>query len=125
MTTNLKIGSAGVVVAAVALLLLQPGKVQAHPQLVGRWASVAPPASNMSYTFDPGVYIGDGIWRGTFTIYWANNPIGGGCYELRLLHGTQGVISVRDGINTGAVGVGDIDVGAERVLNLKGVIYRP
>jgi hypothetical protein len=125
MSTNLKLGSAGVVAAAVALLLLQPGKVQAHPQLVGHWASVAPPNSNMSYTFDPGMYIGDGIWRGTFTIYWANNPIGHGHYELRVLHGTQGVLSVRDGINQGSIGVGDIDLGTTRVLNLKGVTYRP
>jgi hypothetical protein len=124
MSTIRKVGSAGVVVAAVALLLLQAGEVQAHPQLVGRWAAVAPPNSNMSYTFDPGMYIGDGIWRGTFTIYWANNPIGCGNYEIRILHGTFGVLSVRDGINNGSIGVGDIDVGT-RVLNLKGVTYRP
>ena len=124
MSINLKVGSAGVIVAAVALLLLQPAKVQAHPQLVGSWASVAPPNSNMSYTFDPGVYIGDGIWRGRFTIYWANNPISCGHYELRLFSGTRGMLSVRDGINQGAIGVGDIDLAA-KILNLKGVTYRP
>jgi hypothetical protein len=124
MSTPFKVGSAGVVCAAIALLLLQPGTVQAHPQLVGRWTAVAPPNSNMSYTFDPGEYIGDGVWRGTFTIYWANNPISCGSYELRMLRGTYGVLSVRDGPNHGSVGVGDVDVGIG-AMNLKGLTYRP
>jgi hypothetical protein len=124
MSTRFKVGGAGVVFAAVALLLLQPGNVQAHPQLVGRWASVSPPNSNMSYTFDPGEYIGDGIWRGPFTIYWANNPISCGFYEIRILNGTYGTISVRDGPLHGAISIGSIDVGT-RILTLKGVTYRP
>jgi hypothetical protein len=78
----------------------------------------------MSYTFDPGQYVGDGIWRGTFNIYWANNPISHGCYELRMLQGCQGTISVRDGPLQGAIAIGYIDVAAG-VLVIKGVTYRP
>ena len=113
------------VVAAVALLLLQPGEVQAHPQMVGRWVSVDPANANMSYNFDPGDYIGNGVWRGTFTIFWANNPISNGCYELRMLNGTYGVLGVTDGPSRGMVGIGSIDVGTNKVLVLKGVTYRP
>jgi hypothetical protein len=125
MNTHFKAGSVGMVIAAVALLLLQPAMVQAHPQLVGRWVAVAPPNSNMSFTFEPGEYFGSGLWRGTFTIYWANNPISNGCYEVRLLNGTQGTISVRDGVRYhGNVGIGDIDVGT-RIMIIDGTSYRP
>jgi hypothetical protein len=125
MRNRFKVASAAAVLAAVALLLLQPGKVQAHPQLVGTWTSVAPPNANLSYSFDPGEYIGAGIWRGTFTVYWANNPISCGFYELRMGHGTYGAISLRDGVRPpGGVLVGDVDVGT-KVMSLKGVTYRP
>jgi hypothetical protein len=120
-----KVGSAAILCAALALLLLQPGKAQAHPQLIGTWNSVAPSNYNMSYTFDPGQYIGAGIWRGTFTLYWANNPVSCGFYEIRIGYGTSGAISLRDGVAPpGGVLVGEIDIGT-RVMNLKGVIYRP
>jgi hypothetical protein len=107
----------------VALLLLQPGKAQAHPQLAGRWFATAPPNLNMSFEFAPGQYIGDGIWRGHYILYWANDPIAGGDYEFRLMNGTQGTLNLQDGILVDRR-TGEVDVGT-RVMTLKGATYRP
>jgi hypothetical protein len=111
------------VALALALQLWQPGKAQAHPQLVGRWFGTTPPNLNMSFEFACGTYIGDGIWRGTFTIYWANDPISTGDYELRVFRGTEGTLGLRDGVLANPR-FGVVDLGT-RLLYLKGATYRP
>jgi hypothetical protein len=124
MRTFVKLGVAGVVVASVTLLLFQPTPVQAHPRLMGPWKSVSPANINKAYVFEPGVYVGDGIWRGPCTLYVEDMYIGCGSWELRMREGTQGTLSIRDGINQGFVHVGMVDLGTREVI-LKGVLYRP
>jgi hypothetical protein len=125
MSTKLRVGSLGLLFATAAILLMQPSAVQAHPLLVGTWASVAPPNANMSYAFEPGCYVGAGIWRGNCTVLWANNPISNGVWELRIHDGMRGSLSIRDGdVHMGGTSIGIIDLGT-RELTLKGLTYRP
>jgi hypothetical protein len=125
MNTRFAVASAVAALAAVALLLL-PGKVQAHPRLIGTWNSVYPADAEMAYTFEPGAYIGAGVWRGKFTVFCGNMPISNGCYELRMCDGTKGTIMLQDGVPPpGGILVGNIDVGTTRVMTVKGVTYRP
>ena len=111
------------VVAVMAILILQPGKAEAHPVLQGRWFSVAPANANMSYEFGPGEYLGAGIWKGTFNVYLGNVQISCGTYELRMVAGTLGTIGLIDGHMANAR-VATIDVG-NRTMIFYGVVYRP
>jgi hypothetical protein len=125
MKTRFAVVGTAAFLAAVTLLLLQPGKVQAHPRLIGTWNSMEPEHADMSYAFDPGAYIGAGVWRGNFTVFCGGIPISNGCYELRLTDGTKATIMLRDGVPPpGGILVGNIDVGT-RVMTVKGVTYRP
>ena len=125
MKTRFAVASSLAALASVALLLL-PGEVQAHPRLIGTWNSVEPANAEMTYTFEPGAYIGAGVWRGNFTVFCGNMPISNGCYELRMTDGTKGTIMLRDGVPPpGGILVGNIDVGTTRVMTVKGVTYRP
>jgi hypothetical protein len=123
MSTRFGPSSLAVLVAVVALLFLQPGKAQAHPQLTGRWFATAPPNVNMSFDFAPGQYIGDGIWRGTFTLYWANQFVSCGDYELRVLNGNWATLGLRDG-SLANQRMGEVDLG-NKVMTIKGATYRP
>jgi hypothetical protein len=123
MTAHFSRKISAAVLAGAALLLLQPGQTQAHPQMAGRWISKAPPNANMSYEFAPGRYLGAGVWRGTFTIFWANNPISCGHYELVMYYGTKGILTLRDG-PLDLIDAANIDVGT-RIMVLKGVTYSP
>jgi hypothetical protein len=123
MSARLNLNILAVIFGVVALLFLQPGKAQAHPQLAGRWFATTPPNVNMSYAFAPGEYIGDGIWRGIFTLYWANGQISCGEYELRVFRGNVGTLSLRDGRLANAR-VALVDLGT-KVMTLNDVTYRP
>jgi hypothetical protein len=123
MSTRFSPSRMAVIFAAALLLLLQSGKAQAHPQLVGRWFATTPPNVNMSFEFAPGEYIGDDIWRGHYTLYWANNPIADGDYELRVFNGTRATLSLRDG-RLANPRFAEVDLGT-KVMTLKGVTYRP
>jgi hypothetical protein len=78
---------------------------------------------NMSYDFEPGKYIGDLIWRGKYTLYWADYPISCGTYELRLYNGTQATLALVDGELAHPRGA-DVDLGI-RIMFLKGAAFRP
>jgi hypothetical protein len=123
MSTRFGPRSMAVFFAVVAVLLLQPGKSQAHPQLAGRWFAVAPPTLNMSYEFALGEYIGDEIWRGTYILYWGNVPLSCGHYELRLVRGAQATLALVDG-RLANWRIANVDFGTKE-MTLKGTTYRP
>jgi hypothetical protein len=123
MRTRFNLTSMAVVFGVAALLLFQPGKAQAHPQLAGRWFATTPANVNMSFEFFPGEYLGDDIWRGTYILYWANCQIASGGYELRVFRGTTATLGLQDGRLANAR-VAVVDLGT-RVMTLKDVTYRP
>jgi hypothetical protein len=126
MSTNFKFKlGASVLFAGGLLLFCQPQSAQAHPQLIGTWKAIAPLGSYMAYAFEPGVYIGGGTWRGPCTVLLGNEPISCGSYELRVLNGTIGTVAVRDGTNQGFITIGNIDIGVNRAIQMKGVRYEP
>lgn len=123
MITRFSRTSIAGILAGIALLVLQPGQVQAHPQLAGRWVSKSPPNVNMSYEFALGEYRGAGVWRGTFTVFWGGQPISWGEYELRIFSATQGTLSLRDGY-VANIEVANVDLGT-RIMVFKNVTYSP
>ena len=122
MITHFSRNISAAVLIGAALLLLQPGQTQAHPQLDGRWISKAPPNANMAYEFAPGQYIGAGVWCGTYTILCANNPISCGEYELIMYNGTKGILKLRDESLLYIFQSANIDVGTQ-IMDFKGVTY--
>jgi hypothetical protein len=109
--------------AVAALLLGQPGKVEAHPHLACKWVTPAPAGGYMSYDFRLGKYIGMGVWEGPFFLVVSNVPVSTGIYELRMFTGNEGTISLRDGTCIG-VRVGIVDFRA-RAMTFMNEVYRP
>jgi hypothetical protein len=112
----------GVVVALAALLLWLPGAASAHPQLVGEWAGQVTPGAVTVYDFGPGQYLGPGMWRGPYTITVSGCVTSSGEYVLRLYHGGEGTLALRDGLWI-STRVAVIDLGV-RAFEFMGVIYR-
>jgi hypothetical protein len=123
MSKRISLTCASLLFAAMSLLLLQPGKAQAHPILQGKWFSVAPANAITAYEFGPGDYLGAGIWKGTYTVYLGNDFLSCGTYELRMVTGTQGTIGMIDGQMANAR-VATIDVGT-KTMTLYNVTFRP
>jgi hypothetical protein len=97
------------VLVVAGLLLCQPGKAGAHPHLIGPWVSPLPQGGYMSYTFGPGEYLGSSIWRGPYEYVVSGCPTVVGEYELLMFTGTQGMLSLREGVTAPGWTVGIVD----------------
>jgi hypothetical protein len=100
--------------AAVVLLLSQPGQAPAHPHLLGAWSAEVPPGGLSVYEFGPGEYVGAGVWHGPFTYSVAGCAVSPGIYDLRMVSTTQGSLGLRDG-NLIATYAGVVDFAAGTV----------
>jgi hypothetical protein len=83
--------------------------VQAHPHLAGRWTAAVPPGGLMSLRFECGRYLGNGVWRGPFTLEVSGVMASVGEYELRMYSGSQGTLSLMDPLSAPGWTVGNVD----------------
>lgn len=113
--------SAAVLATALQLSLLS-GTTQAHPLLVGTWVAQDPPGTLMSYEFGPAEYQGNWVWRGPLTFYIANQAVSTGTYQLRMINGLEGGLTIHDGNGLPNDG-GLVNLGT-RQLNYKNVVFR-
>jgi hypothetical protein len=118
--TSRRIG--GVVVALTALLLCVPAPASAHPQLIGEWAGEVTRGSVTVYNFGPGEYLGNGMWRGPFSVTIAGCVTSYGEYVLRLYNAGEGTLALRDGLML-STRVAIIDLGV-RAFEFMGVVYK-
>jgi hypothetical protein len=104
------------------LLSFQVGTAHAHPLFVGTWVAQNPAGTLMKYEFGPGEYQGNWVWRGPLTFYVADQVVSTGRYELGLVNGLVGGVTLYDG-NGLANSVGTVHLG-NRILNFKNVEFR-
>jgi hypothetical protein len=116
-------GNVVAVLAVAWLMLYQPGKVQAHPQFVGRWTATVPPGGIIIYDFAPCDYLGNGVWRGPYTLSMSNGVIATGVYELRMWSETVGTLGMRENIGV-TTSVAIVDLG-ERLMTYMNAAFRP
>jgi hypothetical protein len=103
-------------------LSLCVGKAQAHPCFVGNWTAPLPCPGVSEYNFGPADYIGGGVWVGGLTKVVAGCTVARGTYELRMWSGTEGTVSIREGVGISTI-VGTIDL-KERTMEYVGTLYR-
>src|SRR4051794_40451864 len=92
---------AGLAVIAVALVTLLPLSARAHPALVGPWSAPVPPGLVTTYEFGPGEFITFQVWKGPLRILINGCQVADGVWELRMYTGTEGTVSMKDGLQIG------------------------
>lgn len=113
---------AGLAVVAIVLLAWLPSHAQAHPALVGAWTAPLPPGMVTTYEFGPGEFVTHQVWKGPMRVLVNNCEVATGVWELRMFTGTEGTVSMRDGLQIGT-SVGTVDF-ATRTFTYMNVFYR-
>jgi hypothetical protein len=123
MSRSLRRGGLAVVLAVAGWLVCQPGYVQAHPKLVGKWKATNPAAFGEAYEFQAGEYQGNGVWRGCYTYFVENVAVATGTYELRAFNAGEATVGFVEGPAV-STRVGNVDL-LNRVLTFQNVTYHP
>jgi hypothetical protein len=112
------------VLAVVGLLSCQAGKAEAHPSLEGNWAVRLPGNGYMAFYFCAGTYLGDGIWRGSYSYAVSFGPVYYGQYELKMFTATEGALSIKSGLSSPGWTVGSVDFAIPQFMYLNAYYRR-
>ena len=123
MRTRISRSIVPVLLVVLGALCCHAGNLQAHPQLVGDWVSLAPVGGSSTFRFRLGTHRGNGLWRGECAQNVSDCSILVGTYELFMINDHEATISpLRSATNNNpTVGLVDLNTG---VLTLKNVTYR-